>query len=238
MKRIILVIMISMFMLSSCAVISMSSYKDGKTLGLGHFRTGLGIELSPSIPAQDNADTLSGIGSYSFSGNTFLGIGLPMGIDIYGSATLSYPSYDFKLALKKKLYGNLVFNTSVIPTFVYGKNDGDSLPFLSNINYQVMGFEMPWAFTFDILNIVFLTVGVEGGYYKYNDNTNNIDFDVYSYGAYLMPEIKIFTFRLTPGIALKRFASMSSEINNSSYTMNVYDDQTFIYPFLSVSYQF
>ena len=234
MKKILFVFFILSLFFTSCAVLSFSSFKDAKTLGLGHLRAAIGIEGAPSIPIQDSIlnDTIDNVGLPMPSFNAFIGFGLPGKTDIYVSGSATLNEYSVKLNLKKQLFGKLGFSTAMIPGFVYSDLD------YKNAGYKIIGMELPFSFTFDLINFLFLTIGVEGGYYKHINDEYNNNFDFYNYGMYIMPEMKFLTFRISPGIEIKRFASIKNTLNNNTSILNVYDNQTSIYPFLSISYQF
>ena len=106
------------------------------------------------------------------------------------------------------------------------------------ISYRIIGGEIPLVFTYSILNMVLLTGGVHGGYYRmsYTDNGASNNYDFFTYGAVLMPEVKLGIIRISLGVDIRSHYSSNTPI---VFTTDTYSPlRRNIYPFLSLSLQF
>lgn len=231
----ILIFMLVILLAGSCTVITTEPYRSADTLGGPmHFRAGIGAQLGGLISGQTNPDSLQNIGTIMPAGIAYAGLGITKSMDLFASVSLGIPSIGSSVSLKYKFIDMLGFKAAVMPTFKY--NSGSGVAFSDSFNYRLIGGELPLMFTYSILDIVKLTAGLQGGFYRYMyDSGTARNYDFFSYGLNLMPELKLYFFRITPGVEFRGYYSMKTPI--------AYDtDRTFfdkhVFPYLSISFQF
>ena len=234
MKKFIYPLLILMIT-ASCTVITTEPYRSADTLGGPlHFRAGIGAQLGGLISGQTRTDTLENIGIVYPAGIAYAGIGLWKNLDLYASVSMTFPAVGTSFSLKYKFYDKLGFKAGMMPTFKYSTGAGEAVG--DSFSYRLIGGELPVMGTFSLADILKLTVGVQGGYYRYMyDSGTARNYDFFSYGLNLMPELKLFFFRITPGVEFRGYYSMNTPIvYNSDYNLF----QKHVFPYLSISFQF
>ena len=96
-----------------------------------------------------------------------------------------------------------------------------------------LGGETPVAATFSLFNFVLITAGVHGGYYRmaFEQDLEKVYYNLFSYGFYFMPEIKIFAVRFSPSVDFRWFFTPGVDfVRTTEGFKNVY-------PSLSISLQ-
>ena len=227
MKKIIYVLFI-LVLTASCTVITTEPYRSADTLGGPmHFRAGIGAQLGGLISGQTKTDTLENIGIVYPAGSAYAGIGLWKNRYRYSSVAMTF-------SLKYKFFDKLGFKAGMMPTFKYSTGAGEAAG--DSFSYKLIGGELPVMGTFSLADILKLTVGLQGGYYRYMyDSGTARNYDFFSYGLNLMPELKLFFFRITPGVEFRGYYSMNTPIvYNSDYSIF----QKHVFPYLSISFQF
>lgn len=236
--RIIIPLLIIILM-TSCTVVTTESYRSADTLGGPlRFRMGLGVQAGQGIGQQTNPDTLQNV-AYSMPAlQGFIGLGILDNMDIYGSASVGFPlSTDFGGGVKFKFLDNLGLKGALIPGFKYTSMD-NAVSLGDTLSYTIMGGEMPLVFTYSIVNMILLTGGVHGGYYRmsYTRNGTGNNYDFFTYGAVIMPEFKLGVLRISPGVDLRGHYSKDTPIVFPTDTYSKL--RRHVYPFISISLQF
>lgn len=233
----IFVILIFVFLFASCTVITMEPYRSADTLGGPlHVRAGIGIQMGQLITQQgDSANFVNGDLPFP-TANAYAGIGISKNIDIYGSVGITFPSLSGSLGMKFQFYDKLGLKLAVIPTFRLNNGENKAVAFgdSSYYNYNIIGGELPIVASYSILNFIILTAGSHAGCYfmEFKEDSNRVNFTMLSYGFYLMPEIKLWAFRITPSVDFRWF-----NVPNATYVRSTSDFRN-IYPSLSLSFQF
>lgn len=234
MKKIFLLFIILYFLqFFSCAVISIETYKSADTLGPLHFRVGTGGQFGFLSYASLSEDSLKNLGLSFPLVNLFGGLGITKKMDIY--ASLSFPFNPiFGFGVKYQFFDKLGLKMATLPNFKYNYQK-DVKVFDTNITYLTTGLELPIILTYSFFNIIFLTTGIQTGYYKYFSNENNLSYDFLTYGINFMPEIKFKIMRFSFGFELMFYKSFKYKI--------VYDEDLKFYqkhfnPFINISLQF
>ena len=232
-------LVILIFIISSCTVMTMEPYRTADTLGAPlRFRVGLDIQSGQLIPEQTNPDTLSDIGVGIPAGKLYAGIGIWNNIDAYASASYGFPlSVDYGGGIKYQYIDKLGFKAAVVPHIKYAKAE-DMVVLEDTLNYKLIGGELPFAFTYSIINIIMISGGVHAGYYQldYTDQSGVSDkYNFMSYGAFIMPEIKLGVIRVSLGVDYRRYYSPKMPIKYSDTYSPL---QRNFHPFLSLSLQF
>lgn len=238
MRRFLLPLLI-IIVLTSCTVVTTESYRSADTLGGPlRFRMGLGVQAGQGIGTQSDPDSLHNVAYSMPAVQGFLGLGILDNLDIYGSASVGFPlSTDFGAGVKFKFLDNLGLKGAVIPGFKYTNMD-ESVSSGDTFSYRIMGGEVPVVFTYSILNMILLTGGVHGGYYKMSYSRNGVEnnYDFFTYGGIIMPEFKLGILRISPGVDIRGHYSSNTPIVFPTDTYN--DVRKHIYPFISISLQF
>jgi len=226
-----------LLLFASCSVITMEPFRSADTLGgLLHFRGGIGGQLGQLVTQQSiEGEFHNGDITYPAT-NVFLGMGIHKSIDVYMSAGLTFPSLGGALGVKYQFYDKLGLKFAVIPTIRFS-NFSNSVNVFGNtetFKYMYLGGETPVAVTFSLFNFILLTAGVHGGYYRMAFETDNekLYYNMFSYGFYLMPEIKVFALRLTPSVDFRWYWTPGAEFVKATEGIRN------IYPSLSLSLQF
>ncbi len=244
MKKIIFPL-IMILLISSCTTITTESFRSADTLGGPFkFRGGIGVQAGQAVESQTDPDSLKNFSHMNPAAQAFVGVGVLENIDLYTSASVSFPlSMDFGIGVKYKFLDKVGLKAAIIPSVKY--SFADSIIMTSNlfgnskdtISYKIKGIEVPVVFTYSIINIFLLTGGVHGGYYTMNYTKNNVsnNYDVFTYGIIIMPEIKWSVIRISPGLDIRNFYSKNTPISN---TVNNSLIVKHFYPFISLSLQF
>ncbi|GEM_PF-2799049 len=231
MEKILLLFITLYFLLFfSCSAISIETYKSADTLGPLHFRVGAGGQFGFLSDASLIGDSLKNLGLSFPLVNLFGGLGITKKIDIY--ASLSFPFNPiFGFGVKYQFFDKLGLKMATLPNFKYSYQKDIEI---SDTNLTV-GFELPFILTYSGFNIIFLTTGIQTGYYKYFSNENNLSYDFLTYGLNFMPEIKFKIIRFSFGFELRFYKSFKYRV--------VYDKDLEFYrkhfnPFINISLQF
>lgn len=236
MKKIILISFL-ILIFASCTVITMEPYRTADTLGGPlHFRFGAGVQLGQLISQQSNPDEFhNGDAPYPVV-NAYVGTGLLKNLDLYLSAGITLPSVGTAVSLKYQFYDKLGLKFAIIPAFRYnsGSNSSSITGDTIDYKYNIIGGELPLCATFSVFNIILVTAGVQGGYYRmaFDEDSRQIDYNMISYGFYLIPEVKLLAFRITPSVDFRWFTTLGSDYVASTSGFHN------IYPSLSLSLQF
>ncbi|MCK4523364.1 hypothetical protein KAU15_00430, partial [candidate division WOR-3 bacterium] len=238
-------ILILLLLISSCTTITTESFRSADTLGGPlKFRGGIGVQAGQAVESQTNPDSLKNFSHMNPAAQAFVGIGILENIDFYTSASVSFPlSIDFGIGIKYKFLDKIGLKGAIIPSVKYSFADSIVVKssLLGNsqdtISYNIKGFELPVVFTYSIIDIFLLTGGVHGGYYTMNYTKNNVsnNYDVFTYGIIVMPEIKWSVIRISPGLDIRSFYSKNTPISNTEGNSLIVKH---FYPFISLSLQF
>ncbi len=243
MKKIILPLILIM-LISSCTTITTESFRSADTLGGPlKFRGGIGVQAGQAVESQTNPDSLKNFSHMNPAVQAFAGIGILENIDLYTSASISFPlSMDFGIGVKYKFLDKVGLKAAIIPSVKFSSADSIITSNLfstskDTISYNIKGFELPLVFTYSIIDIFLLTGGVHGGYYTMNYTKNNVsnNYNVFTYGVILMPEIKWSVIRISPGLDIRNFYSKNTPISNTEGNSLIVKH---FYPFISLSLQF
>lgn len=228
---------ILIFLLTSCTVITMEPYRTADTLGGPlHFRAGAGVQLGQLITQQSiEGEFHNGDLSYPAI-NVFAGMGILKNIDAYLSAGVAFPSLGAALGIKYKFFDKLGLKMAVIPTVRFSNfsNTVNVLGRTDTYKYMYLGGEAPVCATFSILDIVFLTAGVHGGYYRmaFENDNEKLYYNMFSYGLFFSPELKLWVLRITPSVDFRWYSTPGAEyICETEALKNVY-------PSINISLQF
>ncbi|MDD3803376.1 MAG: hypothetical protein PHW02_03185 [bacterium] len=236
MRKIMVLIFLTL-LLSSCSVITMEPFRTADTLGGPlHFRAGAGVQMGQFVGQQRVENEFHNSNLAFPAVNLFLGLGILKNIDLYASAGVAFPSLGAALGVKYQFYDKLGLKVAVIPTLRFSNFSNTVNVFGNNetFKYMYLGGETPVAATFSLFNFILLTAGAHVGYYRMAFETDNEKFyyNLFSYGVYLMPELKVFALRLTPSVDFRwYFAPGAKLVNETEGLKNVY-------PSISLSLQF